>query len=38
VLQGAMQAHATKAERPPAPRLGPERDEFLAVMAGATGR
>ena len=36
VLQGAMHAHATKDERPPAPKLGPDRDEFLAVMAGAT--
>jgi 2-polyprenyl-6-methoxyphenol hydroxylase-like FAD-dependent oxidoreductase len=36
VITAAMQAHATKDERPPAPKLGPERDEFLAVMAGAT--
>ena len=35
VITAAMQAHATKDERPPAPKLGPERDEFLAVMAGA---
>ena len=31
----AFEAHAKKDERPPAPKLGPERDEFLAVMAGA---
>lgn len=37
VLEASMKAHATKDERPPAPKLGPERDEFLAVMANATG-
>ena len=35
VIGAAMAAHAAKDERPPAPQLGPERDEFLAVMAGA---
>ncbi len=38
VLEGSMAAHASKDQRPPAPKLGPDRDEFLAVMAGATGR
>ncbi len=37
VLEASMQAFATKHERPAAPRLGPERDEFLAVMANAVG-
>ncbi len=37
VITASMQAHATKDERPPAPKLGPERDEFLAVMASAVG-
>lgn len=35
VMGAAMAAHAAKAERPPAPKLGPERDDFLAVMASA---
>ena len=35
VLQAAAAAHATKDERPPAPTLGPPRDELLAVMATA---
>ncbi len=38
VFAGSMAAHAAKDERPPLPKLGPDRDEFLAVMAGATGR
>ena len=33
VLAKAGAAHAAKDERPPAPKLGPPRDEFLAVMA-----
>ncbi len=37
VLQAAMTAHAAKDERPPAPKLGPAREELLAVMAGAAG-
>ena len=37
VLQAASAAHATKDERPPAPELGPPRDELLAVMAAAAG-
>ncbi|HAP76545.1 MAG TPA: hypothetical protein DCR14_10720 [Acidimicrobiaceae bacterium] len=36
VMAAAFAAHAKKDERPPAPKLGPERDEFLAVMAAAT--
>ncbi len=35
VLAGSMAAHAAKDERPPLPKLGPDRDEFLAVMATA---
>ena len=35
VLTAAATAHATKDQRPPAPKIGPERDEFLAVLAGA---
>lgn len=35
VVHAAMTAHALKDQRPPAPRLGPDRDEFLAVMAAA---
>ncbi len=38
VLQASMTAHAQKDQRPPAPKLGPERDEFLGVMAAAVGR
>jgi hypothetical protein len=37
VLHAASAAHATKDERPPAPELGPPRDELLAVMAAAAG-
>ena len=37
VLQAAMTAHAAKDERPPAPKLGPVREELLAVMSGAAG-
>ena len=36
VVEAALKAHATKDERPPAPVLGPDRDEFLAVMASAS--
>ena len=36
VLQAAAAAHATKDQRPPAPTVGPPRDELLAVMATAT--
>ena len=36
VLQAAAEAHATKDQRPPAPTLGPPREELLAVMAAAT--
>jgi 2-polyprenyl-6-methoxyphenol hydroxylase-like FAD-dependent oxidoreductase len=36
VLQSSMMALAQKDQRPPAPKLGPERDEFLAVMAVAS--
>lgn len=35
VLQGAMAAHASKDQRPPAPKLGPDRDEFLAILSAA---
>ncbi len=35
VVTATMTAHAQKDQRPPAPKLGPERDEFLAVMAAA---
>ncbi|MDO9174339.1 MAG: FAD-dependent oxidoreductase [Actinomycetota bacterium] len=38
VMSAAFAAHAKKDERPPAPTLGPDRDEFLAVMAGAAPR
>ena len=38
VLEGSIAAHASKDQRPPAPKLGPERNEFLAVMAAAAGR
>ena len=38
VLEGSMKAHAGKDSRPPAPRLGPARDELLAVLAGASSR
>ncbi|BAN00543.1 FAD-dependent oxidoreductase [Ilumatobacter coccineus] len=38
VLSAAGAAHAAKDERPPAPTLAPDRDEFLAVaMAATTG-
>jgi 2-polyprenyl-6-methoxyphenol hydroxylase-like FAD-dependent oxidoreductase len=36
VMGAAMAAHAAKDQRPPAPKLGPDRDQFLAVMASAT--
>ena len=35
VVAASIAAHAKKDERPPAPKLGPDRAEFLAVMAGA---
>lgn len=35
VLEGAMTAHAQRDQRPPAAKLGPDVDEFLAVMAAA---
>ena len=35
VVQAAMTAHAQKDQRPPAPKLGPDRTEFLAVMVAA---
>ncbi len=35
VLSASMAAHAAKDQRPPAPKLGPDREQFLAVMAGA---
>ncbi len=35
VMQAALVAHSQKDQRPPAPRLGPDREEFLAVMARA---
>lgn len=38
VLEGSMAAHAARDQRPPAPKLGPDRDEFLAVMAAAADR
>lgn len=34
VLAASITAHAQKDQRPPAPKLGPDRPEFLAVMAG----
>ena len=37
VVQAALAAHAHKDDRPPAPALGPDRVEFLAVMAAAAG-
>jgi hypothetical protein len=37
VLQRAAAAHAEKDQRPPAPKLGPDRDDFLALMATAGG-
>jgi 2-polyprenyl-6-methoxyphenol hydroxylase-like FAD-dependent oxidoreductase len=33
VLSGSMTAHAQKDQRPPAPKLGPARHEFLSVLA-----
>lgn len=36
VVEASITAHAQKDQRPPAPKLGPERDELLALMAGAT--
>ena len=38
VVQAAMAAHAHKDQRPPLPKLGPDRDEFLGVMATATAQ
>ena len=38
VLEAAAAAHATKDQRPPAPTLGPPREELLAVMATAIGQ
>jgi flavin-dependent dehydrogenase len=38
VVAASMAAHAQKDQRPPAPKLGPDRPQFLAVMAGAMGR
>ena len=38
VLAGSMKAHAEKGQRPPAPKLGPDRDEFLNVLALAGSR
>ena len=35
VQTASMAAHAAKDQRPPAPSLGPDRERFLAVMAGA---
>jgi 2-polyprenyl-6-methoxyphenol hydroxylase-like FAD-dependent oxidoreductase len=35
VMAAAMTAHAQKDARPPAPKLGPPREEFLAVLATA---
>ena len=35
VVSASLHAHATKNERPPAPTLGPDREEFVAVMAAA---
>lgn len=37
VVQAATHALTTKDQRPPAPKLGPERDELLELMAAATG-
>lgn len=36
VVQAATQSLATKDQRPPAPELGPDRDELMALMASAT--
>jgi 2-polyprenyl-6-methoxyphenol hydroxylase-like FAD-dependent oxidoreductase len=38
VVKASMAAHAQKDQRPPLPQLGPERPEFLAVMANAIGQ
>jgi len=35
VVAASITAHAQKDQRPPAPVIGPERAEFLQVMAGA---
>ncbi|MFN8024718.1 MAG: FAD-dependent oxidoreductase [Acidimicrobiales bacterium] len=37
VLQRAAVAHSRKDQRPPAPKLGPDRDDFLALMSTAAG-
>lgn len=36
VAQAAGQAFATRDQRPPAPKLGPDRDELLSLMATAS--
>ena len=36
VMERASAALATKDERPPLPRLGPERDELLAIASAAS--
>jgi 2-polyprenyl-6-methoxyphenol hydroxylase-like FAD-dependent oxidoreductase len=38
VLHGSLTAHAQKDQRPAAPKLGPEREEFLKVLALAGSR
>jgi flavin-dependent dehydrogenase len=38
VLQGSLTADAQKDQRPAAPKLGPEREEFLNVLALAGSR
>ncbi len=38
VVAASMTALAQKDQRPPAPKLGPDRPEFLAIMAGAMGQ
>lgn len=38
VLQAALKAHAEKDVRGPVPKLGPDREELLAVMAEATAQ
>lgn len=36
VVQAATQSLATKDQRPPAPKLGPDRDELMALVSSAT--
>lgn len=36
VVQAATQALATKDQRPPAPKLGPDRDELMALASAAS--